>query len=253
MSLKRLRKNLNKASAVAAVIGIATCVFPALAQAQQVRRPPQIPSLQIILDPNQQANVSSIEFSLDTSVEDTNPSESVGEFPGAIQNLTIDSNNDNLDLFLPSGNLTTSRLTIAPNGDLLPIIKDNKIMQDNIKFSDISGNGGFNNGGLRYDVTFPGRTEKLTLFIPSNDPSLINSLSGFTDFSRSNQIQAVVSRPDVPPPENIAKVVASNPEASRQSLRVTVATVSEPNATASLLGVGALGAVALLKRNKREV
>ena len=37
MSLKKWRKNLSKATAVAAVVGIATCLFPAIAQAQVKR------------------------------------------------------------------------------------------------------------------------------------------------------------------------------------------------------------------------
>ena len=193
MSLKKLRKKLNKATAVAAVIGIATCVFPAIAQAQFIR-----PSLSIPLSGNSdlQSDVI-INFSLDTSVENTNSRHcsDQGEFPGAIQNFT-DSGNPNTDLSplsSQSGDLTASRLTTDPTTGNFPGL--------DIGYQDITGDtpsSAFNNDGLRYDVRFPDGTE-LTLFIPSNDSSLINSLSGLSDFLSStgdNQIEGVVRRPD---------------------------------------------------------
>ncbi len=244
MSLNKMRQNLTKTTAVAAVIGIATCLFPAIAQAQ-VRR---------LLQFSGNSDIASdviIDFSVDMSVEDINNSESVGEFPGAIQNFTDTGNpNTNLSpLFFPSGNLRTSRLTIDPTtSEVLPTIRD-YTENDNIQVSDIISPGGtFNNDWLRYDVTFDNESETLTLFIPSNDSSLINSLSGFNDVLGSSPIQAVVSRPDV---GRIEKILASNPDPLRRALNPNVATVPEPTATASLLGVGALGAVSLLNRNKR--
>ena len=73
MSLKKLRKNLNKASAVAAVIGIATCLFPAIAQAQLTG------GFQFSGNSNDPPNVN-INFSLDTSVQNTNsPGSAQGE------------------------------------------------------------------------------------------------------------------------------------------------------------------------------
>ncbi len=189
MSLKRLRKNLNKATAVAAVIGIATCVFPAIAQAQ-LRR-----VFQSSGNSDLQSDVI-INFSLDTSVENTNSLDSdQGEFPGAIQNFT-DSGNPNTDLSplsFTSGDLTVSTLTTDPNTGNFPGL--------DIGYQDITGDtlsSAFNNDGLRYDVTFPDGTE-LTLFIPSNDSSLINSLSSLSDFLSStgdNQIEGVLHRPD---------------------------------------------------------
>lgn len=243
MSLNKMRQNLTKTTAVAAVIGIASCLFPAIAQAQVTR----------LLRFSGNSDVLSdviIDFSVDTSVEDINNSQSVGEFPGAIQNFTDTGNpNTNLSpLYFPSGNLRTSRLTIDPTtSEVLPIIRD-YTENDNIQVSDISPGGTFNNDWLRYDVTFDNRSETLTLFIPSNDSSLINSLSGFNDVLRSSPIQAVVSRPDV---GRIEKILASNPDPLRRALNINIATVPEPTATASLFGVGVLGGVLLLKRNKR--
>jgi hypothetical protein len=270
-----MRQNLTKTTAVAAVIGVASCLFPAIAQAQlatdqaqaqptpqpseqpQVVTPPRRRSLlQFSGDPNQEANVRLINFSLDTSVQDINSDDSVGEFRGAVPNFTVDSVDDAVpDLSLSSGTLKTSRLTFNANNEVDPIIVDysNPNNIKNISRSDLS-QGGTSNDWLRYDVTFPDSPATLALFLPSNDPSLINSLSGFNDFLSSNpQIQAVVSRPDVDRVESrTAKVVESNPDPNRKALNFRVATVPEPTATASLLGVGTLGAITLLKRNRRQ-
>lgn len=79
ISLKTLRNNLTKTTAVAAVIGIATSLFPAIAQAQT--------RFFKISGNSDIASDVIVEFSVDTSVEDINSLESVGEFPGAIQDF----------------------------------------------------------------------------------------------------------------------------------------------------------------------
>ncbi|MBR8840478.1 MAG: hypothetical protein DSM106950_42460 [Stigonema ocellatum SAG 48.90 = DSM 106950] len=221
-----LTKKIRTAT-VAVAIGIA-CLFPAIAQAQslaQARRFFQFSGLSDL------ASEVYLNFSLDTSVADINSLESVGEFPGAIQNFT-DSGNPNTNLSplsFPSGNVTTSRLAIDPiTGEVLPIIKDDQ-KNLNINFSDLSPGGTFNNDWLRFDVTFPDTTETLTLFIPSNDSSGINSLSDLNDILASGQVQAVVSRPDI---GRVEKLVASNPDPSRRAL--TFVTVPETTPTTSL-------------------
>jgi len=263
MSLNKMRQNLTKTTAVAAVIGIATCLFPAIAQAQtsdpaqaqasdqaQVVTPPPAASPE---PQRPQASGRSridtdvtVTFSLNTSVQDTEPNLNVGKFPAAIQNFR-DRGNPNTNVTpledLPPGDLTASRLTTDPTTGNFPGLR--------IGYDDITNNNfpfaAFNNDGLRYDVTFPDSPATLTLFIPSNDSRLINSLSDFTDFLRStdNTIQGVVSRLDLQVEE--AFIVTNEP--SRRGFRF--ATVPEPTATASLLGVGALGAISLVKRNKR--
>ena len=267
MSLNKMRRNLTKTTAVAAVIGIATCLFPAIAQAQVTSDQPQPPQGQsrrstssfiVEQQPNDEADVRLIGFSLDTSVQDTEPDLNVGEFFGAIRDFRVDSEVPDI---VPNvsdiepGTLRTSRLTIDPStNEVLPTIRD--FDDDNIRFDDIVRDGTFNNDWLRFDATFPNTPATLTLFIQSNDLTddrdLINSLSGLDEILQSGQVQAVVSRSDVDRVETrTAKVVDSNPDPNRKALKVRVATVPEPTATASLLGVGALGAVSLLKRNKR--
>ena len=136
------------------------------------------------------------------------------------------------------GNLTTSRLPDNPNtftGDF----DDLDIGYEDINTGDINTAGLFDNGGLRYDVTFPVSSDRLTLFIPSTDSNLINSLS---DLSQFTSIPGVVTR--------------SNGEIERFGLSGFPASrpfqpVPEPTGTAGLLAVGVLGAVLLLKRKRR--
>jgi hypothetical protein len=266
MSLNKMRQNLTKTTAVAAVIGVASCLFPAIAQAQlasdqaqpapQPSEQPQVVTPPPAASPEPQRPQASgrsridtdvtVTFSLNTSVQDTEPNLNVGKFPGAIQNFR-DRGNPNTNVTpledLPPGDLTASRLTTDPTTGNFPGLR--------IGYDDITNNNfpfaAFNNDGLRYDVTFPDSPATLTLFIPSNDSRLINSLSDFTDFLRStdNTIQGVVSRPDLQVEE--AFIVTNEP--SRRGFRF--ATVPEPTATVSLLGVGTLGAITLLKGNKR--
>jgi hypothetical protein len=263
MSLNKMRQNLTKTTAVAAVIGVATCLFPAIAQAQVTPPPPpplELPTVESSGDPNEQADVDRIEFSLKTSVQDIDSDDSVGKFPGAIENFRVYSEAPDVPNLLntPPGNLTTSRLRFNANNEVDPIIVDYSEAPniDNINLYDLSQDG-TSKDWLRYDVTFPNTPATLTLFIPSNDLTddrdLINSLSGLDEILQSGQVQAVVSRSDVNRVETrTAKVVESNPDLNRKALKVRVATVPEPTATASLLGVGTLGAITLLKRNRRQ-
>ncbi len=270
MSLKKSRKNLSKATAVAAVIGIATCLFPGSAQAQVTRifrisgvlvgidlDDPSIPPF-IQDDPSNfltfgvETSDVSVFTTLNTLANDINSLDSVGEFPGAIQDFEVDSNDDNLDLFFPSGTLRTSRLTIDPTTGNFPGLSFGYEAITNNNFPVAA----FNNDGLRYDFTFDNRSETLTLFIPSNESSLINSpffLSGdspnifnlFFELYDQGGVQGVVSYPNLGIEQRLLVTGAQRVITQR------VVTVPEPTATASLLGVGALGAVSLLKRNKR--
>ncbi|MBD2772669.1 PEP-CTERM sorting domain-containing protein [Iningainema tapete] len=246
-----------KTASVAVAIGMA-CFLPAIAQAQQIEIPlPPLPSPSPTAQDSSgslrrgsgNSNVEtgvSVSFFLNPSVPDTNLDLNAGEFLGAIQNFEDSGNPDpqiNLSpLSFPFGDLRTSRLTTDPNTGNFPGLS--------FGYDLITGNtpsSAFNNDGIRYDVTFPNATETLTLFIPSNNSeALIDSLSGFTDLLRStdNTIQGVVRRPDGREERSIVQN-----QAGRQGF--IFATVPEPTATAGLLGIGALGAVTLLKRNQR--
>ena len=254
MRLNKLIKNLNKATAVAAAIGMAICLFPAIAQAQVIRffnfsgnafpgdTDPFTDNLTFSVGTSEiPVSDSDVVFgsTLGLGVQDVNILDSQGVFPGAIRDFTVRTNDDNLNLSFPSGTLRTSRLTIDPTTGNFPGLGFGyqAITDNNFSYA------AFNNDGLRYDFTFDNRSETLTLFIPSNDSNLINSLSGllssFPGSLPSGGVQGVVKYPSL---------------GIEQRLLVTGAqriTVPEPTATSTLLGVGALGAVSLLKRNKR--
>jgi hypothetical protein len=263
MSLNKLKQNFSKATAVGVVIGIATCLFPACAQAQ-------IRFFNISgVSPANDITFVRLDFSVGTSEvpvsnsdvlitstlvgrEDVNSLDSFGEFPGSVQELRVDTNDDNLDLLLTSGTLRTSRLTIDPTTGNFPGLSFGyqAITDNNFPYA------AFNNDGLRYDFTFDNRSETLTLFIPSNESSLINSpfvLIGdspnifnlFFELSDQGGVQGVVSYPNLGIEQRLLVTGAQRVITQR------VVSVPEPTATASLLGVGALGAVSLLKRNKR--
>jgi hypothetical protein len=264
MNLNKLRKNLSKATAVAAVIGIATCLFPARAQAQ-------IRFFEVSgQSPANDITSVGLNFSVGTSevpvsnsdvlitstlggVGDVNSLDSEGEFPGSVRELRVDTNDDNLDLLLTSGTLRTSRLTIDPTtGNFSGLSFGYEAITDN-NFPYAA----FNNDGLRYDFTFDDRSETLTLFIPSNESSLINSPFDVRSFDFLELLGSLQGIQEV---EGIQGVVSYPNLGIEQRLLVTgtqrvftqrFVTVSEPTATASLLGVGALGIVSLLKRNKR--
>ncbi|MEC4817227.1 MAG: hypothetical protein SAK29_28750 [Scytonema sp. PMC 1069.18] len=224
-----MRHNLIKATTITVVTGIATCLHPAIAQAQQAI--PEIPLFDTPLlqfsgfsDLNSEVTVT---FSLNPSVEDINSLESVGEFPRAVQNFTTSGNQETglSPLSFDYGTVRTSRLTSDSTTGAFPGVN-------------------LNNDGLRYDVTFENGSETLTLFIPSNDSSLINSLSGLSE--ESDGIQGVVTYSD----GRLATIVSTNIP-GRQAFTVTTVSVPESTATAGLVGLGALGAVSVLKRNKR--
>lgn len=268
MSLNKFRKNLSKATAVVAIVGIATCVFPAIAQAQ-VPRVFRISGFYVDADVDENIvrlfEVKTSDISVSTfllfSTKDINSLESIGEFPGAIQDFEVDSNDGNLNLSFPSGTLRTSRLTIDPTTGNFPGLSFGyeAITDNNLPYA------AFNNDGLRYDFTFDNRPETLTWFIPSNDSSLINSLSSFYNFLNSLEtevsfdeegllgvelLQGVVSYPNLGIEERFLVTGAQRVFTGAQTGIRTVS-VPEPTATVSLFGVGTLGAVSLLKRNKR--
>ncbi|MDF5720762.1 MAG: PEP-CTERM sorting domain-containing protein [Rhizonema sp. PD37] len=259
-TLDKLRKNFTKATGIAAAIGIAACLFPATAQAQifpipDLFLPLDTPLLEFSGNSDVLSNVN-VNFLLNPSVENTNSQGPyLGVFPGAILNFTDTSNSNPANtLTFSSGTLTASRLTTDPNtGNFTGVGNFSGFEYGYSTISDNTIAGNFSsNSGLRYDVTFDNSSERLTLFIPSTDPNLSNSLSGLITAlgtSRYSELQGVVTRPD----GSNERFFVANPaipnQQSRRPFRVTLATVPEPTTTASLLAVGALGAVSVLKRN----
>ena len=187
LSLNKLKRNLKKGTTVAAVIGIAICLFPAGAQAQLIRRAnfvdaspvfftsggdaviifnPEMggtlgTSEELVSDSDISLNLRYRRFSPDT--KDVNSLDSQGEFPKAIEGLEVVTNNKDLNFSSQNVTLLTSRLAIDPNTGNFPGLSFGyQAITDNNPFAT------FNNDGIRYDFTFANRSETLTLFIPSS-------------------------------------------------------------------------------------
>lgn len=233
--------NLKMATEVATVLTIIASLAPEAAHAQGRGLAEGISNIRN----GSQNRVSFDDFV--TSVPDSNPDPNVGNFVGALQNFTDVDISGNLEtLSFSSGDLSASRFDVPsdPNA-LVPgfgFTFDDLITEPNV----LSANDSFQNGGLKYEVTFnEDPNVLLTLFIPSTDSGLINSLSGISQFT---YIPGVVSRsPGLNDDETFGTF--SNAPRSRP---FTFQTVPEPNATAGMLALGGLGAILLLRRNRRS-
>ncbi len=210
--------NLNNFKAVAVVATVLTtisCLVPEYAQAL---------SLRFSGVPN--SSESSLDFTLDTSV----PGDSSGLFQGAIQEATYTCIESRIDLcagnteisFLP-GDLQASQIT-APSFENL---------------TDRPGESFI--GGVKYEATLrdiDNNFLKFAFFVPPTDSNLLNDLSNLSTFSF---LQTAITE----------RVNTMSFIPTRFSITPQVI-VPEPNATSSLLGVGAIGAVLVLKRIKRS-
>jgi hypothetical protein len=190
-----------------------------------------------------------LDFEIDTTVQDQAQADNTrGYFPGAIQNYIRRAGSFEGDIFESSslGNLTVSKLTSDATGNVLGLVDPTSGLQITLNqlqdvFSDVNFN--FSNDVLRYDVSFPSipdSTNRLIFFIPSNDSNLINNLSGLTQF---NKLEGIIPR------ETSFSGIGGG--GGRFTInQASSQRVPEPTATASLLGIGALGVASLVKRKK---
>jgi len=207
--------NFKTVAVVATVLTTISCLVPEYAQAL---------SLRFSGSPN--ASETSLKFTLDTSV----PGDSSGLFLGAIQEATytcIESRSDlcagNTEISFLPGDLQASQITDPSFGDLTNYPGESFI------------------GGVKYEATLRDRDNnflKFAFFVPPTDSDLINDLSNLTTFSF---LQTAITE----------RVNTMNFVGTSFFIRPQVI-VPEPNATSSLLGVGAIGAVLVLKRIKRS-
>jgi hypothetical protein len=236
--------NLKKVIAAATVFTISACLAPNYAQAG------------IAKGSGSAINRSEFEFYLDTSVEDQNRNDKVGVFPGAIQNFNILPgssilNNSKIcgNAICPPGNVTITKFKTDYSGNIPGLNFGLKGLQN--LFESADGLEGFSNtinfsnnvDVLLYDVKFVKNNPEPALIwvIQSNDP--IKDLSSLSRFS---QIQGIF-------PSDVKLANDGSVEASGEGgvFQFSLQQVPEPTATASLVSVGTLGAVSLLKRNKR--
>lgn len=232
---------LKKVSAVVAAVGIATCLVPEPAQAQRAGWS------------GRATNTRIFNFDLDTAVPDgAGTDDSAGYFPGAIENFNISAggSSDSVNSFIcgsavcPPGDLTVTKLTADSSGRIPGLSFGLNGLQQ--IFDSLSPSGiDFSNNVLRYDVTFVGTSPEpdLIWFIQSSDSSLINDLSGLSQF---NTIRGIF-------PRDVAVFDGggiNNSGIFNLSLEGFSQQVPEPTAIVGLLGIGTLSAVSLLKRNK---
>jgi hypothetical protein len=213
--------NLNNFKAVAVVATVLTtisCLVPEYAQAL---------SLRFSGSPNSSA--SSLDFTLDTSV----PGDSSGLFQGAIQEATytcIESSialcAGNTEIFFLPGDLQASQITDPSFGDLTNYPGESFI------------------GGVQYEATLSDIDNnflKFAFFVLPTDSNLINDLSNLSNLSTFSELPTQIT-------ENVNTM---NFVPTRFTITPQVI-VPEPNATSSLLSLGSLGAVLLLKGVKRS-
>ncbi|GAA6619196.1 hypothetical protein [Scytonema sp. NUACC26] len=252
--------NLKKVIAVGIIFSVATILAPASARAISIGRAS-----------GNSINTGYFNFDVVTVDDLTKNDDSIGVFPEAIQNFNIytrDSNGTfvsvNSDIcgnpVCPPGNVTVTKLKIDPaSGNVLNLNIGSDNQQINLKqlqelfttVNKLPSESDFfeSNDIVRYDVTFDSNSQpNLIFFIQSNDSNIINDLSTLSQFNNTNILGLFPSR-----------VVAFNDDRSVGNtggvfdfkLQLPSQSVPEPRATAGLLGVGLLGTVSLIKKNRR--
>jgi hypothetical protein len=173
--------NSKMATAVAAVSMMLASLAPEAAYAQTAcpipqRNQPQANGRSNFLDPTNQVQANVAFNIVLNSVQDTDSNAATGFYRGAIRNfinerVNVNSGKVMSTITISSGNLRITKLRGNPR-----TFKGNFVGLG-IGYDDINESGDFNNGGLRLDIAFDGIPVKLTLFVPSTAPNLINSLS----------------------------------------------------------------------------
>lgn len=186
-------------------------------------------------------------------VQDQAPNDdSVGVFPGAIQNFNFSFQPERGEVtrnssvcgqeVCPPGTLTVTKFSLD-SGDNIPGINFNPAGGD-LNASLLSTVVDFSKDVFRYDVNFgTSSAPELIWFIESNDSSLINDLSALIK---------------VDPNKTVGLYAILGPNVRYESFRFsnifgqsTSQQVPEPSITPALLGLAVLGTVSLSQRNKR--
>jgi hypothetical protein len=239
MGYSKTLNSLKTIIAVATAFNIAACLVTESAQAIGIGR-----------FSGNASNASSFTFDL-VDVQDQAPNDSsVGVFPGAIQNFNFQTDFPRSTITFCGketcpGNVTVTKFTTDSNGNApgIPGLTWTRGTTDfNFTAREISNRINFNNNVFRYDVTFDGVSTEpaLVWFIESNDFNLIKDLSGLNQFQEI--VGTYVGR--------FARGTGTYPFYISRG-EILSQQVPEPSITHALLGLGVLGTVSLLKRNKR--
>ncbi|MBW4630400.1 MAG: hypothetical protein KME30_00415 [Iphinoe sp. HA4291-MV1] len=231
--------NLKKVLAVGTVLTVAACFIAESAQAQAGEEV-NLDQLENLFrysgSPN--AGATDFEFILKTSVTDSDTDPNLGKFPGAIRDAKYTCITKN---FLP-GCDTAGKVFLFEPGELTASL----ITSDNVT-NYLAGEGFID--GVKYEarlnsVNSPDFIELGILVKPSGNLDLINSLSNLKSVIIDDTSSFYVGVRDLNSQNGFFTGVVS---------RFTAIKVPEPNATTPLLGVGTLGALLLLKRNRRSI
>ena len=235
--------NFKKVAAVATFLTTAACLVPEAAGATSLGQPL---TLRFSGD---SSNNSRISFNINTSVPDSNSDSSLGYFPNSIQDFKFiysgsipDDSDGRTSAEFKFGNLTASRegsfvkyeVTFDPSPNNVNIYEFNE-------FSEV-----FN------QTPFPLEDFRLLLRIPSNNEDFINSLT--TEVPKFTEV-IVGDKNDLNRYLELTFQGGSECLDEVQKIRscgVETKTIPEPSEVAGLLGAGAIGAVSLLKRNRRS-
>lgn len=237
--------NVKKVLALAAVAVSSVCLIPEAAHAQLLR-----------YSGTSNSNTY-VEFLLDTSFTDSTPPDDLGVYSGAIQDFGIFDDNDRDQRIFPElaiGTLRTSRLNIDDLKEF-ELTKDDLLNDLTEAGIDVKEFVTFE----KYEITFSDPNFEATLFVPTRNNDLIESLSGNLAFVELlPQIQGVVRRPfdanfdspDERGQNGVFDLFGLDSGSSFFTVEL-VQDIPEPSATSGLVGIGALGVVLLLNRNKR--
>jgi len=236
MQCSRSLKKFKKVIAVATFLATIPCLVPESAEAILLRYSGS---------PN--GGASSLEFTLDTSVSPETTSDSnVVLFPEAIQDaeymctgeiLVNPCTNEEREISFLPGTLRASRITTE---------------------TDLNGGYPSSNsfiGGVKYEATLNSQSssdfiEVGILVIQSSSFDLLNSLSALGNLFPNDDGSVSVSYVGIgfPSSNEVSFIGAGRNFEVVPEFEV----VPDPDATSSLLGVGAIGAVLVLKRIKRS-
>ncbi|KAB8330354.1 hypothetical protein SD80_031725 [Scytonema tolypothrichoides VB-61278] len=240
--------NYKKVAVIAAAIGIAACLLPESAQGG------------IGKASGSSTNTSRLSFDINTSLADQNPSNCVGYFPGAIKNFNIEGGFTNSFIcgnsVCPPGNVKVTKLRKeSTSGNVLDLYIGSEKKQVKLaglqSLLSIKSPPNFNvetNDIVRYDITFGNTYEPaLVFFVQSKDSKLINDLSGLDQLK--DRIPGLFPSRDVIVSDD-GNTAVLNGGVFSFSLQATSQQKSAATAIVTLLALGSLSTLSLLRRSE---
>ncbi|MBD2447521.1 hypothetical protein H6G76_10120 [Nostoc sp. FACHB-152] len=246
-----MENSFKKAVGVATVFAVLAYLTPEFAQAQRVRSPGPSSLTTVVGSPEEQ--VPTIDFTIRQGKR-IQSKQDLGYFPKAIKNFTFVSGGVSNNVFIcgrpicQDGNVRVTKLTTDNNGNISNLrvgINEAPITLAELQsiFNSKNPSGiNFYQDVIRFDVTFDERSSKpaLVWFVQSNgNNDFIYNLSSLT---KVRSIQAML-------PSRVKISYGTVKNNSTFPLTVSQQT-PESNTKVGLLGLGALGVVAIYQRHQ---